>query len=148
MSWMLVLILLLGLVTVCVIINLNSTSEDEECVSDKELRGEFIKDYINSNCCVWVRINSLPMSFKIGNVYFDKYDYKNDYCQTFLSYVVIDRKVYDNGTLNILRDINLLRASDESNGHYEITSFCLRISNKDLMDYILNNLDKVEEVKQ
>lgn len=146
MSWMLVLILL-GVVIACVVINLNS-SKDEEYVSDIELREVFIKDYINSNCCVWVNIKSLPMSFKIGNVYFDKYDYKNDYCQTFLSYVVIDRKVYDNGTLNILRDINLLQSEDEFNGHYEVTSFCLRVSNTDLMNYILDNLDKVEEVKQ
>lgn len=65
------LLLLLGVVIVCVIINLNS-GEDEEYVSDQELRESFLKDYINSDNCVWAKLNSLPKSFKIGNVYFDK----------------------------------------------------------------------------
>ena len=128
MSWILVLILT-GVVIVCIIENLNS-SEDEECVSDKELRDTFLKDYINSDFCVWVKINSLPESFKIGNVYFDKCVYNNKYYQTFLSYVIVDGKVYDNGTLS---------------GDFE---FSCNTTNKDLMNYILDNLDKVEEVKQ
>lgn len=146
MSWMLVLLLLIGVVTVCIFININS--KDEEYVSDRELRESFLKDYINSNCCVWVKFKSLPKSFKIGNVYFDEGVYNNEHYQSFLSYVVVDRNVHYNGYMSIRRDVNLLRASDEFNGHYEITSFCLTISNKDLMNYILNNLDKVEEVKQ
>lgn len=111
----------------------NSKQNDEYIkISDKELRESFIKDYINSNCCVWVKINSLPKSFKIGNVYFDKCFNNLEYYQEFLSYVVIDRKVYDNGSLNI--DFGF--------------DFYYRTINRDLMDYILDNLDKVEEVKQ
>lgn len=131
MSWMLVLILLIGVVTVCVIINLNS-GEDEEYVSDEDLRESFLTDYINSNRCVCVKLKSLPKSFKIGNVYFDKCFDNLDYYQEFLSYVVVDRKVYDNGSLSI---------AFESDFYY-------RTTNKDLMDYILDNLDKVEEFKQ
>lgn len=101
-------------------------------ISDKELREAFIKDYIHSECCVWVKINSLPKSFKIGNVYFDKCFNNLEYYQEFLSYVVIDRKVYDNGSLNI--DFGF--------------DFYYRNTNKDLMNYILDNLDKVEEVEQ
>ena len=129
MSWMLVLILLLGLVTVCVIINLNS-SEDEEYVSDKGLREAFLKEYINSDRCVFVKFESLPKSFKIGNVYFEKGVNNTNHYQTLLSYVTIDGKIYDNGNISIDRD-----------WHYYF-----RTTNKDLTDYILNNLYKVEEV--
>ena len=118
------LLILLGVVIVRVIIEINN--------EDKELRELFIKDYINSNYCVWVKISNLPKSFKIGNVYFDKGVYNNKYYQAFLSYVVIDRKVYDNGSLSIDFECN----------------FSYNTTNKDLMDYILNNLYKVEEVKQ
>lgn len=130
MSWMLVLILL-GVVIVCVIINLNS-GKDEEYVSDEELREAFLKEYINSDNCFLVKINNLPKSFKIGNAYFDKYVEDSWSYQTFLSHVVIDRKVYDNGNVSIYQD------RDSS----------YRITNKDLMNYILDNLDKVEEVKR
>ena len=131
MSWMLVLILLLGLVTVCVIINLNS-SEDEEYVSDKGLREAFLKEYINSDRCVFVKFESLPKSFKIGNVYFDKCVEGGCYYQEFLSYVVVDGKIYDNGSLSIDQD----------------WGFYFRTTNRDLTNYILDNLDKVVEIKQ
>lgn len=126
MSWVLVLILI-GAVIVCIIKNLNS-SEDEDYVSDKELRELFIKDYINSNYCVWVKISNLPKSFKIGNVYFDNCC-NNKYYQTFLSYVIVDGKVYDNGILSIDFYCN----------------YSYNTTNKDLLEYILDNLDKVEE---
>lgn len=116
------LLILLGVVIVCVIIEINN--------EDKELRDLFIKDYINSNYCVWVKISNLPKSFKIGNVYFDNCC-NNKYYQTFLSDVVVDRKVYDNGTLSIDFECN----------------FSYNTTNRDLLEYILNNLDKVEEVK-
>lgn len=108
--------------------------QNDICVKmlDKELREAFLKDYINSDNCVWAKVVSLPKSFKIGNVYFDKCIEDSRLYQTFLSHVVIDRKVYDNGYVIISQDWY---------------SSC-RITNKDLMDYILNNLDKVEEVKQ
>ncbi len=108
--------------------------QNDICVKilDKELREAFLNDYINSDNCIWVKVVSLPKAFKIGNVYFDKCIDGSQSCQTFLSHVVIDRKVYDNGYVTI------------SQKWY---SSC-RITNKDLMNYILNNLDKVEEVKQ
>ena len=114
------LLVLLGVVIVRVIIEINN--------GDEKLREAFIKEFINSDDCVWVKIKSLPKSFKIGNVYFDKCVYNNEYYQTFLSYVIVDGKVYDNGTLSIDFD------------------FSCNTTNKDLMDYILDNLDKVEEV--
>lgn len=123
MYWMLLLILL-GVVIVRVIIEINN--------EDEELREAFIKEYINSDDCVMVKINSLPESFKIGNVYFDKCVYNNKYYQAFLSYAVIEGKVYDNGTLTIDQEWD----------------FSYNTTNKDLMNYILDNLDKVEEVKQ
>ena len=100
-------------------------------ISDKELREAFLKDYINSDDCVWVKIKSLPKSFKIGNVYFDNCCNTKHY-PTFLSYVVVDRKVYDNGTLSIDFYCN----------------YSYNTTNRDLLNYILENLDKVEEVKQ
>ena len=115
------LLILLGVVIVCVIIEINN--------EDKGLRELFIKDYVNSYDCVWVKIKSLPKSFKIGNVYFDRCC-NNKYYKTFISYVVIDGKAYDNGTTSI---------GDK---------FSCNTTNRDLMDYILDNLDKVEEVKQ
>ena len=114
------LLVLLGVAIACAIIEINN--------EEKELREAFIKDYMKSDGCIWVKINSLPKSFKIGNVYFDKCVDSNKYYQTFLSYVTVDGKVYDNGTLNI---------------DFE---FSCKTTNKDLMNYILNNLDKVEEV--
>ena len=136
MSWMLVL---LGVVIVCVIITINSGG-DEEYVSDRELRETFLKEYINSNCCVWVKIKSLPKSFKIGNVYFDQC-YHNKYHQIFLSYVVVDGKVYDNGGLSIDFECNHIRGIDKE------YNFSCNTTNSDLTIYILDNLDKVEEIK-
>ena len=101
-------------------------------ISDKELREAFIKEYINSDRCFWVKLKSLPKSFKIGNVYFEKGVNNTNHYQTFISYVTIDGKIYDNGNISIDRD-----------WHYYF-----RTTNKDLTDYILNNLYKVEEVKQ
>ena len=121
MYWILLLVLL-GVVIVRVIIEINN--------EDKELRELFIKEYINHDCCVLVKINSLPNSFKIGNVYFYKCGYNNKYYQTFLSYVFVEGKVYDNGNLSI---------------DFE---FSCNTTNRDLLEYILNNLDKVEEVKK
>ena len=108
--------------------------QNDICVKilDKELREAFLNEYINSDNCIWVKVVSLPKAFKIGNVYFDKCIDGSRSCQTFLSHVVIDRKVYDNGYVTISQ---------------EWYSSC-RITNKDLMNYILNNLYKVEEVKQ
>lgn len=110
----------------------NKQNDEYIKILDRELREAFIEDYINSDCCVWVKLESLPKSFKIGNVYFDRCGEDGCYYQEFLSYVVIDDKIYDNGNISVSRD-----------------SFSyFRTTNKDLMDYILNNLDKVEEVKQ
>lgn len=111
-----------------------TNKQDDEYIkiSDKELREAFLKEYINSDNCVWAKVISLPKSFKIGNVYFDKCIEGSWSCQTFLSHVVIDRKVYDNGYTIIAQ---------------EWYSSC-RITNRDLMNYILDNLDKVEEFKQ
>lgn len=117
------LLVLLGVVIVRVIIEINN--------EDEELREAFIKEFINSDDCVWVKIKSLPKSFKIGNVYFDNCC-NNKYYQTFLSYVIVDGKVYDNGSLSIDHEWD----------------FRYNTNNKDLMNYILDNLDKVEEVKQ
>ena len=130
MYWILVLFLLICVITICMFINLNS--KDEKYISDEELREVFINEYVNSDRCVLVKIDSLPKSFKIGNVYFDKCIEDIWSYQTFLSHVVIDGKIYDNGYVII---------TEKWNSSY-------RITNKDLMDYILNNLDKVEEVKQ
>ena len=136
------LILLIGVVTVCVIINLSSGKYEEyvsdeylgevflkEHVSDKELREAFLKEYINYDDCAWIKINSLPKSFKIGNIYFNKCVKDRCYYREFLSYVLVDGNIYDNGILSI--DFK----------------FSFNTTNKDLMDYILNNLDKVEEIK-
>ena len=108
--------------------------QKDECkeLSDRELREVFLNAYINSDCCFWVKVVSLPKSFKIGNVYFDKCIDSSWSCQTFLSHIVIGREVYDNGYTIIAQ---------------EWYSSC-RITNKDLLNYILDNLDKVEEVKQ
>lgn len=133
MSWILVLILI-GVVIVCIIENLNS-SEDEE------LREEFIKDYINSDCCIWVKIKSLPKSFKIGNVYFDKCFNMRNY-ETLLSYVIVDGKFYDNGSLSIDFECNRTSGIDKE------YNFSCNTTNRDLIGYVLDNLDKVEEVKQ
>ena len=110
----------------------NKQKDEYKELSDKELREAFIKEYINSDNCVWAKVVSLPKSFKIGNIYFEKGVNNTNRYQTFLSYVTIDRKIYDNGNIIIDRD-----------WHYYF-----RNTNKDLTDYILNNLDKVEEVKQ
>ena len=118
------LLVLLGVAIACAIIEINN--------EDKELREAFIKEYIKSDDCIWVKINSLPNSFKIGNVYFDKCVEDGCYYQEFLSYVVVDGKIYDNGSLSIDQD----------------WGFYFRTTNRDLTDYILDNLDKVEEVKQ
>ena len=136
MSWMLVL---LGVVIVCIIITINSGG-DEEYVSDRELRETFLKEYINSNCCVWVKIKSLPKSFKIGNVYFDQCHH-NKYHQIFLSYVIVDGKVYDNGGLSIDFECNRIYGIDKE------YNFSCNTTNNDLTIYILDNLDKVEEIK-
>ena len=136
MSWMLVL---LGVVIVCVIITINSGG-DEEYVSDRELRETFLKEYINSDCCVWVKINSLPKSFKIGNIYFDQCCH-NKYYQTFLSYVIVDGKVYDNGSISIDFEYNRIRGIDKE------YNFSCNTTNRDLTIYILDNLGKVEEIK-
>ena len=122
--YLILVLLLLCIVIVRVIIEINNEDED--------LREVFIKEYINSDDCAMVKINSLPNSFKIGNVYFDKYDYNSMYYQTLLSYVAIDGKVYDNGTLTIDKEWD----------------FSYNTNNRDLMNYILDNLDKAEEVKQ
>lgn len=108
--------------------------QNDICVNilDKELREAFLNEYINSDNCVWVKVVSLPKSFKIGNVYFDKCIKDSRLYQTFLSHVVIDRKVYDNGNVSI----------------YQEWDSRIKITNKDLMNYILNNLDKVEGVGQ
>ncbi|MEG0407466.1 MAG: hypothetical protein RR623_01210 [Bacilli bacterium] len=137
------ILLLLGIITVCVIINLNSGKDEEyvsdedlgeaflkEHVSDEELREAFLKEYINYSDCAWIKLNSLPKSFKIGNVYFNKCVEDGCYYLEFLSYVLVDDKIYNNGSLSI--DFK----------------FSFNTTNKDLIDYILNNLDKVEEVKQ
>lgn len=128
MSWMLVLLLLVVIV-VCVIINLNS-GKDEDHVSDKELREAFLKEYINSDDYIFIKIESLPKSFKIGNVYFDKYVNNSRYYQTCLSYVIVDGKVYDNGSFTIDQEYD----------------FSCNTTNRDLLNYLLDNLDKVEEV--
>ena len=111
-----------------------TNKQNDICVniSDKELREAFIKEYINSDRCFWVKLKSLPKSFKIGNVHFDKGVNNTNRYQTFISYVTIDGKIYDNGNISIDRD-----------WHYYF-----RTTNKDLTEYVLNNLDKVEEVKQ
>ena len=146
MSWMLVL---LGVVIVCVIITINSGG-DEEYVSDRELRETFLKEYINSNCCVWVKIKSLPKSFKIGNVYFNQCHH-NKYHQIFLSYVIVDGKVYDNGGLSIDFECNRICGIDKEynriRGIDKEYNFSCNTTNSDLTIYILDNLDKVEEIK-
>ena len=132
------LLILLGVVIVCVIKNHNS-SEDEECISDKEFKEAFIKDYIDSDGCILVKINSLTKSFKIGNVYFDKCVDNSRHYETFLSYVIVDGKAYDNGILSIDFECNYTGGDKEYN-------FSCNTSNRDLLDYVLDNLDKVEEV--
>lgn len=109
----------------------NIQKDERKEPSNKELREVFLNEYINSDNCIWAKVVSLPKSFKIGNIYFDKCIEGSWSCQTFLSHVVIDRKVYDNGYTIIAQ---------------EWYSSC-RITNRDLMNYILDNLDKVEEVK-
>ena len=113
------------------IVTPNNIQKDEpKELSDMELREAFIKEYINSDRCFWVKLKSLPKSFKIGNVYFEKGVNNTNHYQTFLSYVTIDGKIYDNGNISIDRDWR----------------YYFRTTNKDLTDYILNNLYKVEEV--
>ena len=117
------LLVLLGVAIACAIIEINN--------EEKGLREAFLKEYINSDRCVFVKFESLPKSFKIGNVYFDKCVEGGCYYQEFLSYVVVDGKIYDNGSLSIDQD----------------WGFYFRTTNRDLTNYILDNLDKVEEIK-
>lgn len=110
------------------------------------------EDYVDSYALKFIKIIDLPKTFKIGSVYFNK-----QYCEVYyyfasdrfdvysgknslkfiieykiLSHIEIDGKIYDNGVI----DCKLLESdSDYIN------------QNSDLERYVLNNLDRVEEVK-
>ena len=124
--------------------------EVEEEVED--ITSDFL-DFIKQPWYGDYKLNQLPKSFKIGNVHFDKVlsecDFKGEGGLEFdiniliQSYVTIDSKVYDNGEL--IRSVNR-RVIGGYRRHLSVNTYVREFKNEDLSNYILNNLDKVEEV--
>lgn len=139
--------------------------EGVEVVED--ITSDFLK-FVEQTWYGDYKLNQLPKSFKIGNVYFDKVISDCSFCEDsyreykgydiwgsnstvvfdvnilIQSYVNIDGKVYDNG--EIIRSVNS-HISGGYRGHCYISTNIGDFKNEDLRNYILNNLDKVEEVK-
>lgn len=123
-------------------------------------------DFIKQSWYGDYKLNQLPKSFKIGNVYFDKVlsnctfyeesyrEYKGGIWSSnssvvfsiniiIQSYVKVEGKVYDNGEL--IHTVNR-HITNGFRGYTHIKTTTVDFKNEDLCNYILNNLDKVEEV--
>ena len=137
--------------------------EGVEVVEDNN--SDFL-DFIKQSWYGDYKLNQLPKSFKIGNVYFDKISssckfFERSYQEyggrgkwstslyllwnvniEIKSYVFLESKVYDNGGY-----IHKGARTAEQGIYSTYITYDPRVfENKDLRDYILNNLDKVEEV--